>query len=576
MKKRSQVLETVVHGVFLLLGLITVGCVLLISVYLIVSGIPAIRKIGLVPFLFGKTWASTAAEPSYGILPFILTSVYGTAGAIVLGVPLGFLTAVYLAKVAPPRLKTVLESAVSLLAGIPSVVYGLVGMLVLVPGIRKVFHLADGASLLAAIVVLAIMILPSIIKVSVTALEAVPPEYEDASLALGATPIETYFKVSVPAAKSGIAAAVVLGVGHRRGHGRHDGVGKCAEYAEPVSERALSDHRRRQRNVLLRRPAAAGAVFHRAGAVFVHHAHQRHAQLLPQAQSGGGQMKKKAVSGGRRAYILTMRILMGAAAIITAALVLFLIAYVLIKGLPNVSWTLLSTAPSYLSDRIGILPDILNTLYIVIATLLIVLPLGVGAAIYLTEYATNRRLIGAIEYAAETLSGIPSIIYGLVGMLFFCQFLNMKTSLLAGALTLVIMNLPTIMRTTQESLKTVPQSYREGAFGLGAGKWRVIRTVVLPGCVDGVITGCILSVGRILGESAALLFTAGFAHALNDFFEGLSSAGATLTVALYVYAKEQGRFDVAFAIAAILMILTLLINGAATLVERYFRRKRSL
>ena len=287
-------------------------------------------------------------------------------------------------------------------------------------------------------------------------------------------------------------------------------------------------------------------------------------------------MKKKAISGSRRAYILAMRILMGAAAVITAALVLFLIVYVLVKGLPNVSWTLLSTAPSYLSDRIGILPDLLNTLYIVIATLLIVLPLGVGAAIYLTEYATNRRVIGVIEYAAETLSGIPSIIYGLVGMLFFCQFLNMKTSLLAGALTLVIMNLPTIMRTTQESLKTVPQSYREGAFGLGAGKWRVIRTVVLPGCVDGVITGCILSVGRILGESAALLFTAGFAHALNGVFDGLSSAGATLTVALYVYAKEQGQFDVAFAIAAILMLLTLLINGAAMLVERYFRRKRSL
>ena len=287
-------------------------------------------------------------------------------------------------------------------------------------------------------------------------------------------------------------------------------------------------------------------------------------------------MKKKAISSGRRAYILTMRILMGAAAVITGALVLFLIAYVLIKGLPNVSWTLLSTAPSYLSDRIGILPDILNTLYIVIATLLIVLPLGVGAAIYLTEYATNRRLIGAIEYAAETLSGIPSIIYGLVGMLFFCQFLNMKTSLLAGALTLVIMNLPTIMRTTQESLKTVPQSFREGAFGLGAGKWRVIRTVVLPGCVDGVITGCILSVGRILGESAALLFTAGFAHALNGFFEGLSSAGATLTVALYVYAKEQGEFDVAFAIAAILMALALLIDLAASLTGRYFKKRRSL
>lgn len=287
-------------------------------------------------------------------------------------------------------------------------------------------------------------------------------------------------------------------------------------------------------------------------------------------------MKKKAISGSRRAYILTMRILMGAAAVITAALVLFLIAYVLVKGLPNVSWTLLSTAPSYLSDRIGILPDLLNTLYIVIATLLIVLPLGVGAAIYLTEYATNRRVIGVIEYAAETLSGIPSIIYGLVGMLFFCQFLNMKTSLLAGALTLVIMNLPTIMRTTQESLKTVPQSYREGAFALGAGKWRTIRTVVLPGCVDGVITGCILSVGRILGESAALLFTAGTAHALYSFFEGLGQSGATLTVALYFYAKEQGEFDVAFAIAAVLMLLTLCINLAAALVERHFRRKRSL
>lgn len=285
-------------------------------------------------------------------------------------------------------------------------------------------------------------------------------------------------------------------------------------------------------------------------------------------------MKKKAVSGGRRAYILTMRILMGAAAIITAALVLFLIAYVLIKGLPNVSWTLLSTAPSYLSDRIGILPDILNTLYIVIATLLIVLPLGVGAAIYLTEYATNRRLIGAIEYAAETLSGIPSIIYGLVGMLFFCQFLNMKTSLLAGALTLVIMNLPTIMRTTQESLKTVPQSYREGAFGLGAGKWRTIRTVVLPSCVDGIVTGCILSIGRILGESAALLFTAGSAHMLYNFFEGMHNAGATLTVALYFYAKESSDTGVVFAIAAILMLLTMLINLIADLVGRYFRRKQ--
>ena len=281
------------------------------------------------------------------------------------------------------------------------------------------------------------------------------------------------------------------------------------------------------------------------------------------------------LSRKRRRYIGFMRALMYVCAALTYALVLFLIAYVLAKGVPNISWELLSTSPSYLTERIGILPDILNTVYIVIATLLIVLPLGVGAAIYLTEYAKNKKVVAVIEYAAETLSGIPSIIYGLVGMLFFCQFLGMQTSLLAGALTLVIMNLPTIMRTTQESLKTVPQSYREGAFGLGAGKWRVIRTVVLPGCVDGVITGCILSVGRILGESAALLFTAGFAHALNGIFEGLTSAGATLTVALYVYAKEQGEFGAAFSIAAILMGLTLLINLAATLTQRYFRRKKA-
>ena len=258
---------------------------------------------------------------------------------------------------------------------------------------------------------------------------------------------------------------------------------------------------------------------------------------------------------------------------LTGILTLFIVAYVLIQGIPNINWEFLTTKPSYLTESIGILPDILNTLYIVIATLLIVIPLGVGAAVYLTEYATNQKVVGMIEYAAEALSGIPSIIYGLVGMLMFSN--NFGTCLISGALTLAIMNLPTIMRNTQESLKTVPQSYREGAFGLGAGKWRVIRTVVLPNCIDGVITGCILSVGRILGESAALLFTAGFAHSLNGFFEGLSSAGATLTVAMYVYAKEQGEFGVAFAIASILMVLAFAINLAATGVAKHFQKKNA-
>ena len=276
----------------------------------------------------------------------------------------------------------------------------------------------------------------------------------------------------------------------------------------------------------------------------------------------------------RNVYVWVVRLLMWLAVGLTSALTMFVVGYVLVQGIPHLSWQFLSTKPSYLSGNIGILPDILNTVYIVIATLMIVLPLGVGAAVYLTEYATNQKLVGIIEYAAEALSGIPSIIYGLVGMLMFSN--NFGTCLMAGALTLAIMNLPTIMRNTQESLKTVPQSYREGAFGLGAGKWRVIRTVVLPNCIDGVITGCILSVGRILGESAALLFTAGFAHSLNGFVEGLSSAGATLTVALYVYAKEQGEFGVAFAIAAILMVLAFCINLAATAVTKYFAKKNAV
>lgn len=288
-------------------------------------------------------------------------------------------------------------------------------------------------------------------------------------------------------------------------------------------------------------------------------------------------MDKREFSARRRIWGGTMRGLMLLCAAVTCALAVFLIVYVLVKGVPNLSWQLLSTKPSYLDGSIGILPDIITTVCTVLTTLLVVLPLGVCAAVYLTEYAANKRVVAVIEYAAETLSGIPSIIYGLVGQMFFCQFLGMKKSLLAGAMTLVIMNLPTIMRTTQESLKTVPQSYREGAFGLGAGKWRTIRTVVLPGCVDGVLTGCILAVGRILGETAALLYTAGFAHTLyNSLRATLEGSGATLSVALYVYAKEQGEFDVAFAIAAILMTLALLINLAAMLTGRYFKKRRSL
>lgn len=261
-----------------------------------------------------------------------------------------------------------------------------------------------------------------------------------------------------------------------------------------------------------------------------------------------------------------------------AIIVLFLvglIGYILYRGLGNISFKLISTKPSLVRETIGILPNILNTVYIVIMTLLVVLPIGVGAAVYLNEYAKNKKLVRAIEVATETLAGIPSIIYGLVGMLIFVQFFSLGTSLAAGALTLVIMTLPTIIRTVQESLKTVPDSYREGSLALGSGKWRMIRTVVLPSSIDGIVTGCILSVGRIVGESAALLFTAGMANELIGILYAPmpNQAGSTLTVALYMYAKERGEFDIAFAIAAILLILTFVINMSAKITAKCLKKE---
>ena len=288
-------------------------------------------------------------------------------------------------------------------------------------------------------------------------------------------------------------------------------------------------------------------------------------------------MNNAEFSPSRRAWNRFFTAAVWVAAALVILLVAGIIAMVLARGIPHIRVEFLTTTASVLKGTDGILPAILNTLYVILLTLLIVLPLGVGAAVYLTEYATNRRLIEGIEFTNETLAGIPSIIYGLVGMLVFAQTLGFKTCLLSGSLTLVIMNLPTIIRTTQESLKTVPQGYREGALGLGAGKWHIIRTIVLPCSVDGIVTGCILAVGRIVGESAALLFTAGMGMSLNNFFGSVGnfihSSGASLTVALYVYARERAEFDVAFAIAAILMLLTLVINLSAKLVGRTLKKK---
>lgn len=282
------------------------------------------------------------------------------------------------------------------------------------------------------------------------------------------------------------------------------------------------------------------------------------------------------ISKTRKIKDSILSLLMFLSAGLICALLAGLIGYILYRGIPHISWMLVSTKPSLLQGTVGILPNILNTLYIIIITLVIVLPLGVGAAIYLNEYAKNKKLVRVIELATETLAGIPSIIYGLVGLLVFVQFFSLGTSLIAGSLTLVIMTLPTIIRTTQESLKTVPTAYREGALGLGAGKWYMIRTVVIPCVIDGIVTGCILSVGRVVGESAALLFTAGMANELLSLTDAVQAgnAGSTLTIALYMYAKERGQFEIAFAIAAILLVLTFLINISAKVAAGRLKQKR--
>ncbi len=284
-------------------------------------------------------------------------------------------------------------------------------------------------------------------------------------------------------------------------------------------------------------------------------------------------MKQRKRSRARVVKGSILQFLMYLCAIIACLILIGIIGYICFRGIPHLTWNLVSTETSYLNGTIGILPNILNTLYIILTSMIIVVPIGVCAAIYLTEFATNRKLVRVISFAIETLTGIPSIIFGLVGMLFFVQMLGIREGVLAGSLTLVVMVLPTIISNTQESLKTVPQSYREGSLALGSGKWHMIRTVVLPNSIDGIVTGCILAIGRITGESAALLFTAGIGLELNDYFHAMTSSSATLTVALYLYAGEQGKFDEAFAIAVILMILTLLLNLAAKFAARKLKRK---
>ena len=559
---------------------------------MIISGTPAIFKVGLGEILFNTVWKPTADPASFGILWVILTSIVGTTLAILLGVPVGILSAVFIAEVAPKRVAAVVKPAVELLAGIPSVVYGLLGIYILNPLMYKLERVifagsathqyTGGANLISAVLVLAIMILPTVINISETSIRAVPAQIKAASLALGASKIQTIFKSILPAARSGIVTAVVLGIGRAIGEAMAITLVSGSSVNAPlpfnsvrflttaiVSEMGYAEGLHRQ--VLF----TIGLVLF----VFIMLINMTLNKLLQ--ERSGGRMSEKTASLTQkktRGSDIVLLVAIYVSASVSVLLLAGIIGYVFVKGIHTVNWTFLTSVTSALKNTVGIAGNLVNTLYIIVITLLIVTPLGVGAAIYLNEYAKPGKLVSAIEFTTETLSGIPSIIYGLFGMIFFGQTLHFGYSILTGSLTLTLMVLPLITRNTQEALRTVPDSYRNGALGMGATKWYMIRTILLPSALPGIVTGIILSVGRIVGESAALLFTAGSGRLLpkltGDFLGNLKilgskamTSGGTLTIELYLQ-MQNGKYDVAFGIACVLLVIVLFINLLTKLAAR--------
>ncbi len=564
MKERKEMIMQVIFG---LSACVCVLAVALICVFLFANGIPGMAKIGVWDFLTGTTWKP--GNNKFGILPMILGSIYVTGGAIILGVPVGLFTAVFMAKYCPKKVYRWVKPLVELLAGIPSIIYGFFGMVVLVPFIREVFG-GKGQSMLAASIVLGIMILPTIINVSESAIRAVPGSYYEGALALGADKERSIFFAVLPAAEVRYFGRSCAGrwQSHRRDHGGNHDRRQPAENAGQHIKRGTYPYRQYCYGDGVRHGSApGGADCHCSSTVCLYFIDQ---SAFICAEKEGGRMKPKQKKVIHPVSVL-LKILVWFSAAVTIGVSLFLICYILIKGIPHLSPELF--AWKYTSDNVSMMPAVINTLIVVGITLLLAVPLGIFAAIYLVEYAKRgSRLVKLIRITAETLSGIPSIVYGLFGMLFFVTYLHWNYSILAGAFTLAIMILPTIMRTTEEALLAVPDSYREGSFGLGAGKLRTVFRIVLPTAIPGIMAGVILAIGRIVGETAALIYTAG---TVAEIPKNLLSSGRTLSVHMYQLSNEGLHVDQTYATAVILLLTVILINWASGAITRHFTAKAS-
>ena len=600
MRQRSKLFaffnkEQVMRVVFLLTACVSIAAVVLICAYLLGNGIPTIREIGLGNF-FGKTWKPS--KDLYGIVPMIIGSIYVTAGAIVIGVPIGLLTAIYMARFCPKWLYRVVKPAVDLMAGIPSIVYGFFGLVVIVPMMQSLTG-TSGKGLLTASILLGIMILPTIIGVAETSIRAVPESYYEGSLALGATHERSVFFAQLPAAASGVMSGVILGVG--RAIGETMAVIMIAGN-QPIMPRGLLEGLRTMTaNIVIEMGYASGLHrrpnCHRRGAVCVYSADQH---LLFTAETEGSCMSavpKKSFTEERRALnrsgktaaqimatsrrqnvtSLVLTVLVRLAAILSVLAVVILIGYVLVTGVPHLKWDLF--AWKYTTKNQSMMPALINTICITLLSLLVAVPVGVFAAIYLAEYAKRgNKLVKLVRLTAETLSGIPSIVYGLFGLVFFNITCRWNYSMLSGAMTLAIMILPLILRTTEEALLSVPDSYREGSFGLGAGRLRTVFKVILPPAAPGILAGVILAIGRIVGESAALIFTSGSGTAnltfgqtgvfWKDLFAPLFQSTRTLSVHMYNLMNEGLYMNEARATAVVLLALVIGINALSALTAK--------
>ena len=578
--------EKVMQGVFFIAACTSVLAVALICIFLFANGIPAIRQIGFVKFITGDIWRP--GNELFGIFPMIIGSIYVTAGAIIFGVPIGILTSVFMAMYCPKKIYRPLKAATELLAGIPSVVYGFFGMVIVVPIIRdfgrtlKMMGLVeksgDGKGILTTSIVLGMMILPTIIGTTESAMRAVPPQYYEGSLALGATQERSIFKVVIPAAKSGVITGIVLGIG--RAIGETMAVIMIAGNQPRLVNNILLGVRTLTGNIVIEMGYATGlhreALIATGVVLFVFILIINFSVALLKRRGEHEYQMKKPVGVNRenfadkvKSYLrhpgsMILMLLVMIAAFITFALLLFLIFYILVNGIPYIKPSLFSL--HYTSENASVIPALINTVVMTLLSLLIAVPFGIFSAIFLVEYAgKGNKFIEVIRLTTETLSGIPSIVYGLFGMLFFVNTLKWGFSVLAGAFTLSIMILPLIMRQTEEALKAVPDSYREGSFGLGAGKLRTVFRIVLPSAVPGILAGVILAIGRIVGETAALIYTAG---TVAQVPKNVLGSGRTLAIHMYMLSSEGLYMNQAYATAVILLVLVVAINTLSGVVAK--------